>query len=226
MKSGKLLLLFIFHFTLNLFSQKILSVELIDCRKNQMNITCCDGFNLYKNDSLFKEYKSSEVIQNLKLGKYQVKYRTYFGNAKTDFFYLDNSYVNQKKLCVNILNDSIKQTFKNKLFFDKIKNGEKIEIKYKYSGCFIGEKDSILISKNNNKVYFIHRKIKKELKLNQIKILRNFEMEMKSFNVNDDIISTANDIYEIKYNDDIFIFEDVSIEWDGFSFLKKALKIK
>ena len=219
-------MLFILLFTLNSFSQKMLGVELVDCRQDQMNMNCCDGFKLYRNDTIIKEYKTSEVIQNLKPGKYQIKYGTFYGFIKTDFFYLSDNYVTQKNLCVNVLNDSLKRTFKNKLFFDKIKNGEKIKINYKYFGCFKSGKDSILITKNNNQIYFIHKKIKKKIKLNEMEILRNFEMEMKSFKLNDDIISTANGLYEIKYKDAVFEFKDVNVEWNGVYFLKKALKIK
>jgi hypothetical protein len=216
-------LLFIL-FSTTFYSQNKLSIDIKDCNSGENNYYY-NSFELFKNDTLFKKFEGNQFIENLSQGKYYIIYNTYFGKEKTDYFELnDDFFKNEKELCVNFLNDSIKNQFTNTLFFDKIKNNEKIEVKIQFSGCFKSGKDEIVFFKKGNKLFCNYNNKKRKIKDKELGLLREFEMEIRSF-IPTGSVSTGNTFYKIKYNQQLIEFTDVGGIWNGFDLILKSLNI-
>jgi hypothetical protein len=215
--------LILFFFTSMIYSQKGLLIETKNC-KSDVEVNYYE-YQVFRNDTLVGKYYNSKLIDSLQEGNYHIVYNTFYGFEKTDIFNLKENWFDEPIiLCVDKMNDTIKKNLSKKLFFDKIKEDEEINIKIHFAGCFKEGYDEIVFFRSKKGFFVKYKNKKRKVKESQMGILIDFETEIKSFKpIN--LISTGNTSYIIKYGNQIFEFNDVSGIWNGFDFLVKSLKL-
>jgi len=213
-------------------SQNSLLLKVIRCNDSLRDDAI--GFSktiLYRNDAVFhidSSSTSNKYYENIPGGKYKVKYQTFFSSEMSSEISIPDKKADwpffKINLCIDIINPSIYKKSQN-LFFAKIKNGEKILIKYSYAGCFNSGVDSITILKNKDKLYLLHNNRRRKIKQKELTYLTDFEIEMRNL-LPVNFFSTGNSRNTITYNGETFSFDEPSGFWSGYDYLKKRLKLR
>ncbi|MFC3158599.1 hypothetical protein SAMN05443633_11756 [Chryseobacterium arachidis] len=149
-------------------------IFLIGCQKNvianfDIHIENLDKYNtsyhdlskveIYKDNNIFKILKSdfpigglerNIKIDSIKEGKYSFVYESIFGKQIKTNITVDDSRTYRISLNPDRLNEKIKN-----LVFENIKN-EEVQLKYRSSGCFHLNEDSITILNKGNE-YFVKK---------------------------------------------------------------------
>jgi len=223
-----------FHTILLLFSTSItfaqidLSVKIERSKSDYEANFIVDTLSIFKDEILFKKIPwpdSFAFNENVPNGKYRFQYNNLFGERiekKLDLKEENNKLKRQKvKLYIDKLQDSIATN----LFVQRIKNNETILIKFKSSGCFSSNKDSLVISKKDDKYYLLHKRRKRKLSPKDIQALISYENELKHLK-NVSFVSTSNGFNELILNSEKYFYMEPSTYWGGFEILKKKLNIK
>lgn len=212
------------------YSQNNLLLKVVRCNDSLNNDAF--GFSktiLYRNDVIFhidSSATSNKYYNDIPGGKYKVKYQTFFSSEMSNEITIPDKKADWPFFEIQVCIDQISRDIFNKpqnLFLSKIRNGEKILIECFYSGCFSSGSDSIVVIKNNDKLYLAYGKKKRKAKRKDLNYLINFETEIRNL-LPVDFFSTANSRTKITYNGEIFEFDEPSGFWGGFDYLKKKLK--
>lgn len=224
----KKLILILLLSTNFLYSQNSLTVTILHCK--DLDDTYVFGFDeivLYKNDSIYKIDNSNievKFFENLPEGKYNIKYKTFFGEVVSESFDLNSKKpTHSVDLCIDELKKEIRNETKN-LFIHRLKNDESIITSCNYSGCFSGSSHQMTITKKNDKLYLTYNGINKKLNKNEISRLTDYEMELRNLK-EANFMSTSNQSNEMKYKEEIISFK-INPFWSGFQNLKNGLNLK
>lgn len=183
---------------------------------------------ILKDDQIFKKIdqpNSFAFYESVPDGKYSFRYTNIFGEAIDKEIVLPNNTNSLNGLEIALYVDKLQDSIPTDLVIQKIKNDEKIAIKFRFSGCFNSGKDSLIISKNKDQLYVLHKRKKRKLKPHEIEFLMKYENELKHLK-EAGFASTANGINEVIYNSEKLYYVEPSIYWGGYDLLKKRLKLK
>ncbi|AWA31041.1 hypothetical protein HYN48_13640 [Flavobacterium magnum] len=212
------------------YSQNSLSINLIHCKTDNDSNFGFDDITIYRNDSIYKtlSFKDFTYLENIESGIYKAKYKTFFGENVSKEIVIPNkegnSSIYEMNLCIDIMSDSLAKRNLN-LAFNRIENGEKINLKYTFSGCFNSGKDSLAIVKKKGNLYLIYKNRKRKIKRSELVFLINYEKELRSV-LPVTFSSTGGGINTLEYNDEIYSLPEPSSFWSGFEYLKEKLRLK
>ncbi|MDI1316911.1 hypothetical protein [Flavobacterium sp.] len=188
-------------------------------------------FKLFKkeeNNSKNKLITESEIrndnftISNLEYGKYYVEYITIYNQKNFIDFEINKSTLKEVKICIDDLDYNEN---KNVLMVDELKNGETLIVEFFHQGCFdtYDKPVQLYITKKNGKFTAKYYNRKYNLSNPQIKILREFEIELRS---NHSAGCSSIDTYRLFNKESRRAYEvsDGSChEWNGFENLIKMI---
>ncbi|WP_291138967.1 hypothetical protein [Flavobacterium sp. UBA7663] len=163
------------------------------------------------------------AVSGLEYGKYHIEYITIYNQRNIVNFELGRPELKTIKLCVDYLDY---KSNNNVLSIDELNIGETMKIYFHHRGCFDTQDEVLLsITKTKDKTLAEYKGLKYNLTSNQINILREFEIELRS---NHRGASSSIDDYVITNSkaDQYYVTVDQSFEWNGFENLIKSLKIK
>lgn len=183
---------------------------------------------ILRDNQLFKKIEGPNAFvlyESVPDGKYSFEYANIFGETIKKEFSIPNSKKSLNQSEVLLYADKLQDSIPKDLFIQKIKNDEKIVVKFRFSGCYSGRKDSLTIFKSNNDLYVLHKRKKRKLKTDEIEFLMQYENELKHLK-EVSFASTANGINEVIYNSERLYYVEPSVYWGGFDLLKKKLKLK
>lgn len=209
-----------------IFAQINLTVNLRKCYLKEVTTFHLDKLLIYKDGALFKQinYPRFDLFSGeVPSGKYTFQYTNVFQEVirKKIVLAKKNGPVQEVILYADELQDSIPKN----LFFQRIKNGQKIVIKLGVSGCFASDKDSLIVYKEKNNFFLVYNKRRRELKPKDICFLMKYENELRHLKKTN-FMSTGNGTDEIIFNSEKIVYVEPSMYWDGFRILKAKLKLK
>jgi hypothetical protein len=211
---------------------KKLTLELStgDCRKNEhVRIGYKDTILFFQGSKLTTQiipmnYNEWPIdLENFNSGTYKVVYRNLYGKQVSRTITIpDTTDEYELELCPDELTD---YSFNS---LSALKDNESITVSFYSSGCFHKERETLIITRHNNKfIAELKTENYKETKtrsvtLNQkaIEAFKRFENEIRQ--VEDSYGCTTVDTYEIISKSWTIKRTDGGCAWDGFYFLKKA----
>ena len=203
-------------------AQSILQINIKDCRQEN-SFEYLSDFKVFRGDTLIKnvepKYDSSQILKDLKYGKYRIEYKTMFNKTEN----VNIELIDRKKysidLCLNFLDH---ESDSYQPFITRLENGDSYSIQVSSQGCFHSSKEVITVKRKSNKYYLTFKEEEKLLDTSEIKAIKNFEKElnyMKSYGC------TTTDTYILKYKSQEVKISDGSCSWKGYYYLKKELKL-
>ncbi|WP_264558951.1 hypothetical protein [Flavobacterium sp. N2270] len=227
----------------------ILIITLVSCNKNvQKNgrLEIISAFCKYDNQvhpssvklKLFKKGKSiSEIklndknkvpgtanftVSNLEYGDYYIEYKTIYNQKNVVEFEINQSDLKSVELCMDYLDY---KSNKNILLLDELQNGEALNVVVNEMACFGGWKDTMIISRKRNQLIVEYGEMKHTLTPSQIKLLREFEIELRCNHKPGCSNIDTYWIHNQQTHEECVVTEE-SCEWYGFKNLIKLLKLK
>ena len=161
-------------------------------------------------------------VSDLKYGNYYIEYKTIYNQKNVVEFEINQSNLKSVQLCMDYLDY---KSNKNILILDELKNGETLNVEVDRMACFGGSKDKMKISRERNQIILEYAGLKYTLTPSQIKLIREFEIELRC---NHRSGCSNSDTYWIhnEQTHDECVITDESCEWYGFKKLIKLLHLK
>jgi hypothetical protein len=225
MTSNQIKIFVFFYFlslSVNLNAQSSLEIEVLNCNGLNTSSGYLRSIKLYKNHSIIKVLNSYEInspIKNLKPGEYQLNYTSIFGKKNSISFEIQPKSKKKVVVCA----DYIEHEKENYIpFIDQIKNNEEYSIELFSSGCFHSSKDTITISKLDDTIFLSYKGKKKQLKNEDFKKLRFFEIELNALSIGGGCTSSTS--YTFVFKDKVFEKTDDSCKWIGLHLFIEKIK--
>lgn len=181
---------------------------------------------LFKDEIEFKKIQFNlerEIkVSKIPYGNYKIRYKSIYNKYEYINIIISS---NEQKL-INICVDKIDYSNNNNiLLLNEMKTGETLSFSLESQGCFHNLKKEIKVKKNHNNFSATFNDSTVELSHLQLKLFREFEIELRSNHIG---WCSTNDKYYI-YNEnsrEIYIINDESCQWRGFENLIKLLDLK
>ncbi len=205
--------------------QTNLAVNFFRCQYNSESTHFWGGYNLLKNDTLYKSGDIDFIYEKLQPANYALVYKNIFEEEIVSKFTVEKTNDSYAELDINLCLDKLQDSRKSKLFFDSMKNGESILIRFSFAGCFNSGSDSIIITKEKDSYTLIYKNKKRKLKAIELIFITEYENELRHLK-KASFISTLNAENEIVYGDEKYYYHEPSVYWGGFNLLKQKLNLK
>ncbi len=183
------------------------------------------NFKLFKKGKLIKEIKDyfdgdNETFKS-ETGNYILEYKTIFNYKRTIKFELKEGEIKSIFLCFDFLDYELD---KNILLIDELKNGETLKIYFQSMRCFGGSEKELAVIKKEGKLEVAYESNKYPLNESQLRLIREFEVELKS---NHSSGCSTIDTYKLENIDSkqSQLFKDSSCQWNGFENLLELLSL-
>ena len=164
---------------------------------------------------------SNSKVSNLEYGNYYIQYVTIYNHKNITYFKVNQSNLKKVEICFDYLD--YKEN-KNVLMIDELKNGDTLTLNFFHEGCFdtFDKAVELNIVKNDEKITIDFNNKEYKLTNSQIKLLREFEIELRS---NHRAGCTSIDKYTLWNRNSYTTYEesDGSCEWYGFKNLIKTI---
>lgn len=222
------LIALLFLLSVSAFSQIRLSVYLKRSQSENDITLIVDTLKIFKENLQYKNIAypdSFALYENVPNGEYKFCYNNLFGEKieKTVNLNEANNQLGGQEIILYI--DELQNPKSKNLLVLNLKNKDTLTINLKFSGCFNSGEDSIKIYKKNSYYFLKYKKQKRKLKSTDIEALVKYETELRSLpEVN--FVSTSNALNEIILNEEKFTYFEHSLFWNGYTILKKSLKLK
>ena len=140
---------------------------------------------IYTNCSIKNDY---EVLDNLNLGKYLIRYNTIFG---IDSLEIDLDGKNGIKF-ITLETESIAESQLDNTIseINSLKDNEIITLRYILGGCFVSEEKEISITKKNNRFYKIKNGQQERINSKIIQKIIQYEKVLRNLNIEENIDGT------------------------------------
>lgn len=179
----------------------------------------------------FKIYKTGEInvvaapkimdttLISLEYGEYFVEYKTIFNQKQRLNFSVNTKESSKVELCFDYLDYKAN---KNLLLMDELSNGDTLIINNNHSGCFDSRKEKLIIYQSQDKLFAEYYGSKHQLSETELRLLREFEIELRS-NHSDGCSSRDVITLYSKKQMDVYSTIDGGCNWYGFDNLLKFL---
>ena len=200
------------------------SLEVIFMRCNNNNgFTNWNYFKIYNETDTIKlngmHYDSTFTLNVLSPGSYKFEYQTVLNLTITKIIKILENQKNILEICVDKLEFYGQQ---DSLIIDLLQNNESYNIHFQSDGCFHRTRNALQISKVNSEYYILSNGNQKKLSESQVKLLREFEIEIKCI---PDQWCTTIDYYTLEYANKKYKYKDNTCEWNGFYYLLENLGV-
>ncbi len=192
-----------------------LHVKIEYCKYTNNENPFLGGFKLFKDKTEIQEIElelnNQIIIPNLKPGKYYIEYKTLFNRIETIPLIITASELEIAIICFDFMDY---KTNKNVLLVDNLQIEKPITIYFESNGCFHKAKNKMSITKTKNNYIIKYNNIDYLITENQFKLIKEFEIELRSNHTNG---CTTQEIYRIGGVDyEEYHFTDGSCNWHGF----------
>lgn len=181
-------------------------------------------FKLFKKEENLTEIKipknKDSIIHDLEFEEYYIEYKTIFNQKNVTEFTISESICKEIEICYDYLDY---QSNKNILLLDELLENQSLTIFFNSQGCFHSALEKMKVTKLKKTLIIEYRGFKHVLTPSQAKILREFEIELRS---NHSDGCTTVDSYTIFNDNEAFSITDGSCIWRGFDNLISLLKLK
>ena len=222
MKLNYFLLFFVTCFMQIATAQTSLEVAFMRCNNNN-GFTNWNYFKIYNETDTIKLngmlYDSTFTLNVLSPGSYKFEYQTVLNSTITKNLKILENQNNILEICVDKLEFYGNQ---DSVFIDVLQNNEFYNIHFQSEGCFHRTRNTLQISKVNSTYYILSNGDQKILSESQVKLLREFEIELKCI---PDQWCTTIDYYTLEYAKKKYKYKDNTCNWNGFYYLLKNLGV-
>lgn len=194
------------------------------CKYDDKQMLDLEEFVLLKNNIEIKTFsydRNGVEVNELYYGDYEIKYKSIFNKYEKINFKITDHKQKLVPLCIDKIdykkNDNI-------LLLDEMKYGEILSLSFESQGCFHNTRKEIRLKKTENGLILFYDQNVIELTDKQYKLIREFEIELKS---NHNGLCSSKDEYNL-YNEQshtFFTMKDESCTWNGFWNLIRLLKL-
>lgn len=201
-----------------------IKVVISSCKYDNKQMLDLKEFVLLKNNIEIKTFsydRSGVEVSELYYGDYEIIYKSIFNKYEKINFRITDHKQKVVTLCIDKI-DYKKNN--NILLLDEMKYGEILSLSFESQGCFHNTKEEIRLKKTQNNMILFYDQDVIELSDKQYKLIREFEIELKS---NHNGLCSSKDEYNLynKQSGEIFTMKDQSCSWNGFWNLIKLLKL-
>lgn len=197
-----------------------LTITISDCRDAQA-FAYLPELIVLKNGIEFKtlkpEHETKQMLTNLELGTYTLKYSTLFKKKAEIIVKIDEPKRYAVTVCVDFM-DYSKETYKPVI--DRLAVGETLSLIISSQGCFHSTNDTVRVTRTRDFYVMKWDEKTKKLTASDIDAFRHFELELNYMNHG---FCTTRDSYTISHNGKAATIVDGSCEWSGDLYLRRKI---